>query len=94
MADYASETVGWYVWLSELSILPQEYQYIMRVISSFFITLALTPIVPIIALVIYDLILWLWRLAAASWSARSAMRSDVAAQLPKHPPINTTAPAR
>jgi len=37
MVDYASETVGWYVWLSELSILPQEYQYITRVISSFFV---------------------------------------------------------
>jgi hypothetical protein len=37
MADVASETVGWYVWLSELNILPQEYQYIMRVISGFFV---------------------------------------------------------
>ncbi len=40
MTDYASEAVGWYGWLSELSILPQEYQYIIRVISSFFVSLA------------------------------------------------------
>lgn len=43
MADYASDTVGWYVWLSELSILPQEYQYIMRVISSFFVSYLFSP---------------------------------------------------
>ena len=106
MADYASEVVGWYSWLTELSLLPQEYQYIIRVISGFFvrllllpnppgpelpltrsaptqITLALTPIVPIAGLVIYDFALWVWRLTAASLSASSTTRIAVAADLPK-----------
>lgn len=38
MTDYASEPVGWYVWITELSLIPQEYQYIIRVISSFFVS--------------------------------------------------------
>ncbi|KAK4154340.1 hypothetical protein C8A00DRAFT_32855 [Chaetomidium leptoderma] len=81
MTDSAAN--GWYVWLTELSIIPREYHYITRMISSFFITLALTPIVPIIVLVIYDVILWFWRLAAASWRDRPATRMHVAADPPR-----------
>lgn len=47
------------------------------------ITLALTPIVPIAGLVIYDFSLWVWRLTAASLSASSTARIAVAADLPK-----------
>ena len=46
MADYASEVVGWYSWLTELSLLPQEYQYIIRVISGFFVRLLMLPTPP------------------------------------------------
>ncbi|KAK4043154.1 hypothetical protein C8A01DRAFT_32796 [Parachaetomium inaequale] len=89
MTDYATETASWYVWLTELSIIPQEYRYIINLISSFFITLALTPIVPIAVLVIYDLMLWFWRLAVANWRARSAPRIVVAE--PPELPANGTA---
>ena len=45
MADYASEIasdiLGWYSYLTELSLLPQEYQFIIRVISGFFVRLLL-----------------------------------------------------
>ena len=45
MTDYASELasefVGWYSYLTELSLLPQEYQFIIRVISGFFVSLLL-----------------------------------------------------
>ncbi len=45
MTDYASELasefVGWYSYLTELSLLPQEYQFIIRVISGFFVRLLL-----------------------------------------------------
>ncbi|SPQ23175.1 ef3ae08d-3632-41e3-b67d-2e8b74b4fa19 [Thermothielavioides terrestris] len=75
MADYASEVASWFTWLSELSIVPSEYQYIIRIISAFFVTLGLVPIVPIALLVIYDVGLWLWRLAAASRRARSLMHA-------------------
>jgi hypothetical protein len=88
MTDYASEPVGWYVWITELSLIPQEYQYIIRVISSFFITLALAPILPVVVLVFVDLILWFWRLAVASW--RAGVAPDIqAAGLPR-PPITGT----
>jgi hypothetical protein len=38
MTDYATETASWYLWLTELSIIPQEYRYIINVISSFFVS--------------------------------------------------------
>ncbi|KAK4134812.1 hypothetical protein BT67DRAFT_281836 [Trichocladium antarcticum] len=59
------DTASWYLWLSEPSIIPPEQFGVLRGISWFFITLALTPIVPIILLVIYDFSLWAWRLAVA-----------------------------
>ncbi|KAK3384475.1 hypothetical protein B0T24DRAFT_674227 [Lasiosphaeria ovina] len=65
MADFKDD-IGWYVWFTELSIVPPEYRYILRIISGFFITLALAPIIPVILLVIYDFSLWLWRLYGAS----------------------------
>jgi hypothetical protein len=43
MTDYASEAAGWYVWFTELSLIPQEYQYIIRVISSFFVSRPVLP---------------------------------------------------
>ncbi|KAK3349330.1 hypothetical protein B0T25DRAFT_239600 [Lasiosphaeria hispida] len=59
ITDTVDQHVSWYVWFTELSIVPDEYRYVLRLISWFFITLALTPIVPIILLVIYDFALWL-----------------------------------
>jgi nitrate reductase NapE component len=91
MTDYASEPTSWYLWLTELSIIPQEYRYIISIISSLFLTLALTPIVPIVVLVIYDLMLWFWRLAVANWRARFAPRIEIAPAEPPTPPINGTA---
>jgi hypothetical protein len=88
MTDYASESSNWYVWLTELSIIPQEYRYIISIISSFFITLALTPIIPIVALVIYDLVLWFWRLAIANWRARFTPRIEISPAEPPTPPLN------
>ena len=38
MTDYATDTAGWYGWLTELSIIPQEYRYIINLISSFFVS--------------------------------------------------------
>ncbi|KAH6843074.1 hypothetical protein B0I37DRAFT_210982 [Chaetomium sp. MPI-CAGE-AT-0009] len=98
MTDYASESSNWYVWLTELSIIPEEYRYIISIISSFFITLALAPIIPIIALVIYDLILWFWRLAIANWRARFTPRIEIIPPAePPTPPSNvpdTSRPVR
>jgi hypothetical protein len=114
MADYGSAPTSWYVWLSELSIIPQEYRYIISTISSLFVSsfasdvilavtvtdrglgqiiLALTPIIPIVALVIYDVILWFWRLAVANWRARSAPRIEIAPAEPPMSPINGAARA-
>ncbi|KAH8897034.1 hypothetical protein GQ53DRAFT_742876 [Thozetella sp. PMI_491] len=49
-------------WLGHLGIIPPEYNYIVRMISWFFITLALAPIIPLLVLILYDLLLWIWRL--------------------------------
>lgn len=48
MTDYASAPTSWYVWLSELSIIPQEYRYIISTISSLFVS----RIAPVIILTI------------------------------------------
>ncbi|KAL2015933.1 hypothetical protein VTK56DRAFT_4523 [Thermocarpiscus australiensis] len=85
MADDTSVTTGWYIWFTELSIVPAEYHYILRMISWFFITLALTPIVPIALLVIYDVLLWLWRLSAASRRVTHVLPADGATGLPRWP---------
>lgn len=65
MADVQYQA-GWYSWFTELRFVPAEYHYIFRMISWFFVTLALAPIIPIVLLVIYDFSLWMWRLAVAS----------------------------
>ncbi|KAL2146758.1 hypothetical protein VTI28DRAFT_2593 [Corynascus sepedonium] len=78
----ANAISSWYTWLTELRIIPQEYQYITSVISSFFITLALAPIIPIILLFVYDVILWFWRLAAANWQLRLSRRTGAAMPTP------------
>ncbi|KAK3902554.1 hypothetical protein C8A05DRAFT_15391 [Staphylotrichum tortipilum] len=84
MSDHASDTAGWIGWLAELCSNPHEYHFIIRVMCSFFITLALAPIVPIAGLIVYDLTLWFWRLAAANWRARGTPAAiDLAADLPK-----------
>ncbi|KAH6640509.1 hypothetical protein F5144DRAFT_97980 [Chaetomium tenue] len=89
MTAHASAPTSWYVWLNELSIIPQEYRYIISTISSLFIILALTPIIPIVALVIYDLILWFWRLAVANWRARAGPRIEIVPPEPPMPPIDS-----
>ncbi|KAH6618090.1 hypothetical protein B0J18DRAFT_270929 [Chaetomium sp. MPI-SDFR-AT-0129] len=89
MDHHASEPVGWFTWILELRIVHPEYQYIIKAISTFFITLALIPIAPIIALVIYDVILWFWRLAIASfatWRARRTQRAAGSRTEPQRPP--------
>jgi hypothetical protein len=52
MTDYASAPTSWYVWLSELSIVPQEYRYIISTISSLFVS-SLIPTV-ILAITVAD----------------------------------------
>ncbi|KAL2161992.1 hypothetical protein VTH06DRAFT_7777 [Thermothelomyces fergusii] len=89
MADSAT---SWYAWLSEARLVPQEYQYIISVISTFFITLAIIPITPIVFLFIYDIILWFWRLAAAHWCLRREQRTPAAGTQPARPPMITTPP--
>ncbi|KAK1759504.1 hypothetical protein QBC47DRAFT_108950 [Echria macrotheca] len=63
-------TTGWYTWLTqlELSFIPAKYQYIVRFISAFFITLSLVPIVPVVSLVVYDFGLWMFRLVRAKFT--------------------------
>jgi len=39
----ANAISSWYTWLTELRIIPQEYQYITSVISSFFVSLTVNP---------------------------------------------------
>ncbi|KAB5566807.1 hypothetical protein GE09DRAFT_1219063 [Coniochaeta sp. 2T2.1] len=56
------EETGWYSRIVELSILPFNLHYIIRMISWFFITLALAFTLPIVGLIIYDFFLWIWRL--------------------------------
>ncbi|KAK3303465.1 uncharacterized protein B0T15DRAFT_275941 [Chaetomium strumarium] len=85
MANYASDIANWYGWITELSVIPSEYRYVIRMISSFFITLGLLPIVPIALLVIYDVVLWLWRHAAASRRAQSIMQTDGIHAKPRPP---------
>jgi len=63
MADYAEYWASWYTWFTELELLPAQYSNALRMITWFFKTLALAPIIPIILLMIYDLTLWLWRLS-------------------------------
>ncbi|KAL2174490.1 uncharacterized protein P884DRAFT_68240 [Thermothelomyces heterothallicus CBS 202.75] len=89
MADPAA---SWYAWLNELRLVPQEYQYIISVISGFFITLAMIPIAPILLLVIYDIILWFWRLAGANWRLGRARRTRAANTEPTRPPMITPPP--
>ncbi|KAK1832439.1 hypothetical protein QBC39DRAFT_70662 [Podospora conica] len=60
-----TENIGWYAWITQGSLVPPEYAYILRLISAFFTTLAIIPIAPIICLVIYDICLWVWRFCAA-----------------------------
>ncbi|KAK4128484.1 hypothetical protein N657DRAFT_676265 [Parathielavia appendiculata] len=80
MTGYTSDSPSWYVWLTELSIIPPEYHDVISMISSFFLILALTPIIPIIGLVIYDVSLWACRLAAASWRTRPTTPVDLAGE--------------
>ncbi|KAK5652730.1 hypothetical protein OQA88_9583 [Cercophora sp. LCS_1] len=75
MEDVADPT-SWYRWFTQLSIIAPEYHYILRMISWFFITLALIPIVPIMGLVIYDLTLWLCRLVGASYTESRQRETD------------------
>ncbi|OIW25298.1 hypothetical protein CONLIGDRAFT_685156 [Coniochaeta ligniaria NRRL 30616] len=63
MANIAEET-GWYSTIVELNILPVNVHYIIRMISWFFITLALAFTVPILGLIVYDFFLWIWRLCS------------------------------
>ncbi|KAK1782191.1 hypothetical protein QBC45DRAFT_7242 [Copromyces sp. CBS 386.78] len=57
-----SDLASWYSWITGASLLPAEWSYGMEVVSGVFKTLALAPILPIIALVVYDFTLWMWRL--------------------------------
>ncbi|KAK1771837.1 hypothetical protein QBC33DRAFT_554999 [Phialemonium atrogriseum] len=61
----ANQQPSWYSGLTELTIVPGEYYYIVRMISFFFITLAIALILPVLALVVYDFALWIWRLASS-----------------------------
>ncbi|KAL2266240.1 hypothetical protein VTJ83DRAFT_5592 [Remersonia thermophila] len=73
MADVdSSSATTWYSWLVNLGILPGESHYIIRFISSFFISLAVIPIVPVVLMFIYDVSLWLWRITAAQLRRRHA----------------------
>lgn len=63
MANMAEET-GWYSSIVELNILPVSVHYIVRMISWFFITLALAFTLPILGLIVYDFVLWIWRLCS------------------------------
>lgn len=37
MAD-VNDPASWYIWFTELSIVPPEYRYILRIISWFFVS--------------------------------------------------------
>ncbi|KAK3503561.1 hypothetical protein B0T13DRAFT_508352 [Neurospora crassa] len=58
----ASELASWYSWITGASLLPAEWSYGLEVLTGIFKTLALVPMLPIIALVVYDFTLWMWRL--------------------------------
>ncbi|KAK3492400.1 uncharacterized protein B0T23DRAFT_140954 [Neurospora hispaniola] len=57
-----SELASWYSWITGASLLPTEWSYGLEVLTGIFKTLALVPMLPIIALVVYDFTLWMWRL--------------------------------
>ncbi|KAL2119582.1 hypothetical protein VTJ04DRAFT_6543 [Mycothermus thermophilus] len=65
--DSPSTFDSWYNWL-----FPDESHYILRLISSFFITLALAPIIPIVLMFFYDVGLWLWRILRLEFRRRYA----------------------
>ncbi|KAH8903053.1 hypothetical protein BR93DRAFT_981658 [Coniochaeta sp. PMI_546] len=73
MANLVEET-GWYSNIVELNILPVNVHYIVRMISWFFITLALAFTLPILGLIVYDFFLWIWRLC--STRTPTALRPD------------------
>lgn len=66
---------SWFSGLSELRIVASEYYFIVRIISGFFITLALALILPVLGLVVYDIILWIWRLCSSRPSPVGAVRA-------------------
>ncbi|KAJ9137177.1 hypothetical protein NKR19_g8318 [Coniochaeta hoffmannii] len=72
MADMADET-SWYSMIVELNILPFNLHHIIRMISWFFITLALAFTLPIAGLILYDFVLWIWRLLS---TRTPALRPD------------------
>ncbi|KAK3402090.1 hypothetical protein B0T20DRAFT_130848 [Sordaria brevicollis] len=57
-----SDFPSWYSWITGASLLPAEWSHFMEVLTGVFKTLALAPILPIIALVVYDFVLWMYRL--------------------------------
>ncbi|KAK4190746.1 hypothetical protein QBC35DRAFT_53526 [Podospora australis] len=81
MAD-GVETAGWYQWCLDLFV-PRQYQFICHLITGFFMVLGLALIGPLILLVIYDLLLWAWRLSGAN------QLIDV---LTQRPPAQTESP--
>ncbi|KAK3941608.1 hypothetical protein QBC46DRAFT_382051 [Diplogelasinospora grovesii] len=93
MAGATEDATAWYTHITELSIVPHEYHYILRMVSWFFITLALAPVLPIIILIIYDFVLWLWRLSAyemvSSRQQQSGTRTATVPSLPLKPSITT-----
>ncbi|KAL1840027.1 hypothetical protein VTJ49DRAFT_898 [Mycothermus thermophilus] len=82
MADVDFESTGWYSWLVNLGILPGESHYIIRFISSFFISLAIAPIIPVVLMFIYDVSLWLWRITTAQLRRRHAQAVAAAEMQP------------
>ncbi|KAK3333857.1 hypothetical protein B0T19DRAFT_139143 [Cercophora scortea] len=80
-----------YIWITEHSIVPPEYRYIIRMISWFNITIGLMFMSPVIGIIIYDIILWLWRLFAARNKPHRPAREksyDIAAFGPVDPSMN------
>lgn len=57
-----SDFQSWYSWTTGASLLPAEWSHFMEILTGVFKTLALAPILPIIALVVYDFALWMYRL--------------------------------
>ncbi|KAK3692482.1 hypothetical protein B0T22DRAFT_435753 [Podospora appendiculata] len=84
-----------YIWITEHSIVPPEYRYIIRMISWFNITLGLMFMSPVIAIIIYDITLWLYRLFAARNGPHRPEREksyDVASFGPVDPSMNGAIP--
>ncbi|KAL1846178.1 hypothetical protein VTK73DRAFT_344 [Phialemonium thermophilum] len=65
MRDLADSS-AWYSKLAELHIIPRRYDYFVRLVSGFFITLACAAILPVVGLVVYDIVLYLCRHVSSS----------------------------